>query len=235
MERRPWVRDFAPVAGAFGLCPLVALAGGAERGQALVRAGEIADAEAGLGLFFEPAVHGWVAARPGLAAAAQAVYLVLHVPALIGALAFCYLARPELFPRARTAFLALQTGLAAVWLLLPTAPPRMLAGRGFEAAGGSAAERVAWLQSPYAAMPSGHVAFALLAGALVVLAARRPALRLAGALYPPLICAVTLATANHFWLDTAGAVVLCLVVGGLAVAVHRGPSARGVPAPEPVS
>lgn len=113
----------------------------------------------------------------------------------------------------------------------------MLAGRGLGAADGLAgaadAERVAWLQSPYAAMPSGHVAFALLAGTLVVLVARRPALRLLGALYPPLICAVTLVTANHFWLDAAGAVALCVGVGGVALAVHRGPAAPRIPAPEP--
>jgi len=223
VEQRPWVRDFAPVVAAFGLCPLVALAGGDDRGAALARARDLVDAEQALGAFVEPAIHAWGASRPWLMTVAGAAYLFLHVPVLIGALAWVYLLHPDAFARLRTTFLAAQTLTVVGWLLLPTAPPRMLGGLGFEDTlaelwGASAEEGASWLQSPLAAMPNGHVVFALIAGGAIVLLARPPAVRAVGAFYPLAVVAMTVVTANHFWLDALGAVVVVLVAVATAVA-----------------
>jgi hypothetical protein len=57
------------------------------------------------------------------------------------------------------------------------------------------------LQSPYAAMPSGHVAFAVVVAGLLSTQVR--ALRVVAWLYPLLVTTVVIATANHLWLDAA--------------------------------
>lgn len=222
------MRDFAPVAAAFALYPVVALAQGADRTTAVRHASAIAEAEQSLGLFVEPAAYAWAAGIPWLLAAAGVAYLVLHVPVLLGALAWVYLARPAAFPRLRTAFLAAQTLTLAGYLLVPTAPPRMLGGLGFgdtlaELWGAQAAAGAHWLQSPFAAMPSGHVVFALLAGGALALHARRVAWRVAGALYPGFVAALTIVTANHFWLDAAGSVAVVAVAVPTALLAHRAP------------
>ena len=220
------MRDFAPVAATFALCPLVAVAGADDRDAALRSASALAEAEASLGAFFEPAAYTWAAAHPWLLTTAGVAYIVLHVPVLLGVLAWVYLARPDSFPRLRTAFLAAQTLTVVGWLLVPTAPPRMLERLGFgdtlsELWGPATAEQATWLQSQYAAMPSGHVVFALLAGGAVAVLARPLALRLAGAAYPLLVVAMTIVTANHFWLDAAGAVAVVAMACSVALVVHR--------------
>ena len=230
MERRPWVRDFAPVAAAFALCPLVAALAPDDPAGAIERARGLIGAERALGAFVEPAVHAWAAGLPWLMTAAGAAYIVLHVPALIGALAWAYLCHPAAFPRLRTAFLLAHGLTVAGWLLLPTAPPRLLPDAGFADTlsatwGQSTAAQAGWLQSQYAALPSGHVAFALIAGGAVALLARRPAVRAAGALYPVLMVALILVTANHYWLDAAAAVAVVAVAVATATALHRAPRA----------
>lgn len=227
----PWVRDFAPVVGTFALCPLVALVGRADRVAAIARGRDVADAEQALDAFAEPAIHAWAIAHGWIMTLAGTAYIVLHVPVLLGVLAWVYLARPASFPRLRTTFLAAQTLTVAGWLLVPTAPPRLLGEDGFTDTlsalwGRSTAEQAGWLQSPYAAMPSGHVVFALLAGGAVLVLARRRVARAAGALYPMLVVAVTLVTANHFWLDALGAAVVVVASCAVALLQHRAPGRR---------
>ncbi len=125
------MRDFAPVAAAFALYPIIALVQDVDRVTAIRHAAAIAEAEQAVGLFVEPAAYGWTAAMPWLLDAAGVAYLVLHVPVLLAALAWVYLLRPAAFPRLRTVFLAAQTLTLAGYLLVPTAPPRMLGGLGF--------------------------------------------------------------------------------------------------------
>jgi PAP2 superfamily len=67
---------------------------------------------------------------------------------------------------------------------------------------------VAQLYDPLAAMPSIHVAYAVVTAAGVVEASGSPALRALAPAYPQLVAAVVFATANHYVLDAvAGAAV----------------------------
>lgn len=65
----------------------------------------------------------------------------------------------------------------------------------------------ATMQSPYAAFPSGHMAFALITGGIVATLGHARWFRLVGALYPLVVLTVIVASANHFWLDAAGGAV----------------------------
>ncbi|HEX6696166.1 MAG TPA: phosphatase PAP2 family protein [Solirubrobacteraceae bacterium] len=80
-------------------------------------------------------------------------------------------------------------------------------------------ERLA--MSPYAAMPSGHAAFALIAAGIVATRARSKAVRLAALAYPIVVLGEIMATGNHLWLDA---------VAGAAVAAAGFALARGLSA-----
>ena len=163
-------------------------------------------------------------------------YVWAHVPVAGWALVWTWFLRRDVYPAVRNAFLAVQAILVAVYVAVPTAPPRLVPGAGYRDTlsdlwGRELADSAHLLQSPYAAMPSGHVAFALLAGGTFALFGDRRWLRAFGWVYPPLVWLVTIATANHFWLDgLAGAAV----VGASVAAVRVRPwltSKRTSPAP----
>jgi hypothetical protein len=218
--------DFVPVAAALLLCPLAAALAPDDPSAALARGQAVADAERSLGVFAEPAVHGWASGHGWLLGAAGAIYVWVHLPAAIGALVWAWLERPSAFRSVRDVFVLAQTMTIAGALALPTAPPRMLGGLGFEDTlarlWGRGAEGLAHsLQSPYAALPSGHVAFALVAAGTVVWLARPLAVRVMAALYPPFIALITVVTANHFLLDAAAGLAVVALSAALVAARQR--------------
>jgi hypothetical protein len=166
-------------------------------------------------------------------------YVWVHLPATIGALVWAWLERPGAFPAARNVFVVAQALTVVGYLLAPTAPPRLVGDLGFADTlqgfwGAGAVGAAHTVQSPYAAIPSGHVVFALVAGGVVVALARPLAVRVLGAVYPVLVVTVTLVTANHFWLDALAANVVVLLAVGLVVgapAVVRRVGTGWVPLP----
>ncbi|MDA0141137.1 phosphatase PAP2 family protein [Solirubrobacter deserti] len=201
------VRDAAVVLAALALCPLVALLAPDEAPLGRTRA--LADVERSLGLLFEPGWHAWLADRPALMTAAGLFYVWVHVPATIGALVWARLERPHAFGLARDTFVATQLLTVVGYLAWPVAPPRMAPELGFSdtlaTVYGTSADSLAHsVQSPYAAMPSGHVAFACVAAGVVFALVRSRTLRVGAVLYVALVVVVIIATANHFWLDAMG-------------------------------
>jgi hypothetical protein len=204
-------RDIALVAAAFALCPIVAALAPADPAVPMARGHALVAAERGLGLHFEPAVYAWTASRPTLLAILNFLYIFGHVPATVGALVWARLERPKAFPLARDAFLWTQGVVVAGYLVAPTAPPRMLLGL----VDPRASDLTHTVQSPFAAMPSGHVAFAVVAAGIVGSQVR--ALRWVAPLYPLLVTAIVIATANHLWIDALAGAGAAL--SGLALAV----------------
>ena len=112
----------------------------------------------------------------------------------MGALVWVRLERPHAFRRARDTFVVAQLMTVVVTLCLPVAPPRMLPDLGFRdllaATYGSGGEALAHsLQSPLAAMPSGHIVFAAFSGGVVAALARPWWARAAAIVYPLLVVA----------------------------------------------
>ncbi len=70
-------------------------------------------------------------------------------------------------------------------------------------------------------MPSLHAGFALALGVAVFLSARSIPLRIAGALWGPLVILATVATGNHFLIDVAAGLVLTGVGFGVALLLRR--------------
>lgn len=214
--RGPLARDAAPPALSLSLSLLVAATvPGPE--EPIRRMRRLIDRERRLGLFFEPAVHRWFDARPPLMRGLRVTYVAAHLPVALGTLAWTRHARTRAFPLARDTFAATQTLAVIAYLIAPTAPPRMVPGLGYDDRPGPGDHGLGrWVQSPYAAMPSAHTAFALVAAGTVWTQARSRPVRTAALLYPPAVVVEIIATGDHIWLDAlAGAVTASL---GLAVA-----------------
>jgi hypothetical protein len=211
--RQRAVRDAAPVAVVLALCPLVAAMASGPAAP-VERASDLIGVERSLGMFFEPSVHAWYAARPRLMAMADLGYATVHLPVMLGVLTWVWIARPAAFQRARNTFVVTQLLLVVGYLLVPTAPPRMVPSLGYAHAstGLTGLDRLA--MSPYAAMPSGHAAFAVLAAGIVVALSRSRLVRMLAALYPVAVLLEIVGTGNHIWLDAAaGAAVAALGFG----------------------
>ncbi len=214
-------RQIAILLGALALCPVAALLIGDDPAAPIARAEALIDLERALGVHVEPAIHAWALRHEDLLTAASLVYVFAHVPVAGWALVWTWYKRRDLYPRLRNVFLLTQGLLVATYVAVPTAPPRMLREEGFADTltglwGEGLAKSAHLLQSPYAAMPSGHVAWAIIAGGLFALAGDRRWMRAFGWVYPPLVVLVTMMTANHFWLDAAGALALVAVSVSLA-------------------
>ena len=97
-------------------------------------------------------------------------------------------------------------GIALVgYLVFPTAPPRFLPELGFRDSvaefTGVGAQTSNLLVNPYAAVPSMHVAFALMLAVPMARMSRHAAVRALWGAYPALVTFTVVATANHWWLD----------------------------------
>jgi hypothetical protein len=221
---RSWrqaARDAAPVALVLALCPLVAaIAPGPA--VPVERAADLIAVERSLGLFFEPAVHAWFAARPRLMGAADFGYAAIHLPVLLGVLAWVWTARPTAFRRVRNTFVATQVLLVAGYALVPTAPPRMVASLQYGSAGTGLTGLDRLAMSPYAAMPSGHAAFSLLVAGIVVALSRRRLVQAIAVLYPVAVGVEIVGTGNHIWLDAiAGAAAAAVGFAVVSAIEHR--------------
>jgi hypothetical protein len=167
----------------------------------------VIDIERGLHVFIEPSVQQWASGWSFVTDAASWVYINAQTSVTLGGLVFLYLFRNRSFYFVRNMF-AVAFALAIVgYVLVPTAPPRFLPEWGFEDTlslyTGIPQDNVAVnaLFNPYAAIPSMHVAFALMIGwPLAKLVKPRP-LKVFWAVYPLLVTFVIVVTANHFLTD----------------------------------
>ncbi|GAC1437508.1 MAG: hypothetical protein NVSMB51_11700 [Solirubrobacteraceae bacterium] len=188
---------------------------------ALANGRAVASLEQSLGVFWEPHLQHLVLGHSELVEFANWTYLNAQftVNLLFLVLIYCY--RNSIFYFVRNMFFVAMGIALTVHLLVPVAPPRMLPQYGFVDSIHQLAHinqdsgAVSMFVNPYAAVPSMHMCFSLLVGVTAYRIARGPLLKLAAVIYPVLVLAVIVVTANHFILDAvAGA--LCALVAALA-------------------
>jgi hypothetical protein len=223
--RHSWYVEVAAVLGLYGAYELARGLVVGNEAEADRHARRIAAIERSVHVFFEADVQRAVHAVPGVTSAIGAAYLTLHLTVTLSVLLWLHRRRPTAFPLVRTALL-LASALALVgFVLFPTAPPR-LAGVGI--ADTIANERiningglVSALYNPYAAVPSMHIAYALLvAGSVFVLSGRR-LVRVVALLYPLTVLLIIVATGNHFFLDAAAGAVVAALAAAAALRLTR--------------
>ncbi len=184
--------------------------------------------ERSVGLFFEPGLQHWVYNNLSwFTDVTSWCYVNAHLLGTSTFIVWLYIARRESFPFVRNMFM-IAMGLALVgYMIFPTAPPRYLPEWGFtdtvsNFVGTHTANTASVLYNPYAAVPSMHIAFALLIGIPGARLTRTRWLRPLWYAYPVLMTLVVLVTANHFWVDAAlGAMVAGMSFYGASAALAR--------------
>jgi len=174
---------------------------------AFERGGWIERAERDWHLPAEAAVQRLILAHPLVTEAANLYYATMHFGMLFVFLLWLFVAHRERYTSVRTT-LALTTLACLVIQLLPVAPPRLLGGYVDTAARyGQSVYTLGIDADQFSAMPSVHVAWAVLIGWYAVRIGRSRWRWLAVA-HPVLTVFVVVATANHFWLDGIVAVAV---------------------------
>ena len=216
---RGWLdalRQLALFGGAYYAYRLVRGIVDGQAGMAFENARTLVDAERALGLFFEPGLQDWARGHDWLLVPANWMYVNSHFVITTTFLIWLYLARNNAYYFVRNMFM-IAMGLALVgYAVYPTAPPRFLPEWGFtdtvaSFVGSSAESSADVLYNPFAAVPSMHVAFALMIAVPAIQLVRRRVLQGLWALYPLIVTFVVVVTANHFWLDAALGVLVAAI------------------------
>jgi membrane-associated phospholipid phosphatase len=187
----------------------------------------LVDAERALGLFFEPGLQTWAQSQDWVVTGANWMYVNSHFVVTTTFLIWLYIARNHAYYYVRNMFMIAMALALVGYLAYPTAPPRYMPEWGFTdtvaSFVGDAAEQSAnVLYNPYAAVPSMHVAFALMIAVPAIKLVKSLALKIAWGLYPLLVTFVVVVTANHFWLDAAlGALVAAVSASAASYALAR--------------
>jgi hypothetical protein len=187
----------------------------------------LVDVERGLHLFFEPGLQAWATGESWIVHSASWMYVNSHFTVTITFLVWLYLARNHAFYFVRNMFMVAMALALAGYMLFPTAPPRFLPEWGFTDTvatffGTSVSQSADVLYNPFAAVPSMHVAFALMIAVPAVKLVKLRALKVLWAIYPVVVTFVVIVTANHFWLDAAlGAAVAAASAWASSAALAR--------------
>jgi membrane-associated phospholipid phosphatase len=184
---------------------------------------DIVDFERSLHTFIEVDVQRWAIDHAFFIHVADWSYVNAHLIITSAFLVWLYVARNHAYYFVRNMFLVAMVLALVGYVLFPTAPPRFLPEWGFQDTvedffGQGASQTASVLYNPYAAVPSMHVAFALMVAVPAVKLVRHQYAKVLWALYPFLVTFVVISTGNHFWIDAALGVLVAAVSASVASA-----------------
>jgi hypothetical protein len=187
---------------------------------AFAHAYELISLERTLHLFVEPSVQAWASGSHALMDFSSWLYVNAQTTVTVSALIYLYLRHNRNFYFVRNMFMIAMAIALVGYTVFPTAPPRFIPEWGFidsvsDFTGvhvSHASALASTLLNPYAAVPSMHVAFALMIGWPLARLSRRRIVKVLWLLYPFLMAFVIVATANHFIVDA----MLGAVTAGLS-------------------
>jgi len=214
----PFLREAGTIAVLYAMWQLVGTLSVMGTSGAYVRARWIVRFQRGLPFPHESSVQSVVLPHPLLAQFCNLYYAGLHFAGLFALLLWLFARHRAQYARARLSVVVL-TGSCLLVQLVPVAPPRLapqaqvvdVAARYGQSVYGSMGAGADQLS----AMPSVHVAWALLI-AVVVIRVSRSRLRWLIVAYPIATIFVVIATGNHFWLDGIVAAAI-LALGEAAI------------------
>jgi hypothetical protein len=186
---------------------------------AFAHARDLISLESRLHVFVEPSVQAWASSSHLVMVCASWLYVNAQTSITLSALLYLYLRHNRSFYFVRNMFMIAMAIALVGYIVFPTAPPRFMPEWGFidsvsDFTGvhvNHASGTMTALFNPYAAVPSMHVAFALMIGWPLAKLSRHRVVKAAWLLYPFLMTFVIVVTANHFIVDallgalTAGA------------------------------
>ncbi len=176
---------------------------------AFAHARDLISLERTLHLFVEPSIQAWASGSHLVMILASWLYVNAQTTVTVAALLYLYLRHNRNFYFVRNMFLIAMAIALVGYTVFPTAPPRFMPEWGFidsvsDFAGvhvSHASASMNALFNPYAAVPSMHVAFALMIGGPLARLSRRRIVKVLWMLYPLLMAFVIVVTANHFIFD----------------------------------
>jgi hypothetical protein len=190
---------------------------------AFAHAREVISLERSLHIFVEPQIQAWATSSHLLVVIAAYVYINAQTTILIALLLYLYVAHNRNYYFVRNMlFVGMAIGLVG-YGLFPTAPPRFLPEWGFidtiqQVTGVSGTSTIANVFfNPYAAIPSMHVACAVMLGWSFAKLARHRIVKVLWALWPLFITFMTVITGNHFLIDA----MLGVLVAGVSFVAAR--------------
>jgi len=184
------------------------------RARARRNAERIVALQTRLGLDVEPALQRAVLRFPRTVHVLNVGYASFNVTMTVGWLLVLFGRRDPRYHGLRRACQGAFVAAQPVFFLFPTAPPRALEGfvdTMSEVSGFDLEHPVlVRLYNPVAAMPSLHVAFAVLTGLAIAKRTESRVVRTAAYAYPPFVSFVVAATGNHYVLDAVAGAALGL-------------------------
>jgi hypothetical protein len=185
---------------------------------AFAHARSLISIERGMHVFIEPSIQAWASGSHIVIVLASWLYVNAQGSITIAALLYLYLRHNRNFYFVRNMFMISMAIALVGYTVFPTAPPRFMPEWGFidtvadftPVNVSHTSASMSTLFNPYAAVPSMHVAFALMIGWPLALLARRGLVRVLWIVYPFVMTFVIVVTANHFILDAfLGALTAC--------------------------
>jgi len=187
---------------------------GGGRARARRNAERIVAAQERLGIDVERALQRAVLRFPRTVHGLNVGYAAFNVTLTLGWLVLLYRRRDPAYHELRRACQGAYIAAQPIFLLFPTEPPRALDGfvdTMAEVSGFDLEHPVlVRLYNPVAAMPSLHVAFAVLTGAAIAERTESRVVKSAAYAYPPVVSFIVAATGNHYVLDAVAGAALGL-------------------------
>jgi membrane-associated phospholipid phosphatase len=176
---------------------------------AFAHARDLIAIERGLHVFVEPSIQAWASGSHVVMVLASWLYVNAQTTITFSALLYLYLRHNRNFYFVRNMFMIAMAIALVAYTVFPTAPPRFMPEWGFidtvsDVTGmhiSHASASSMSLFNPYAAVPSMHVAFALMVGWPLARLSRIRVVKALWLLYPFLMAFVIVVTANHFIVD----------------------------------
>ena len=208
-----FAREFALVAVLYSIWQILGSLGTIREADGFSNGRAIYDIERTLHIANEAAIERWFLPHPIWVQLCNGYYALVHVPALAVFLVWLFVRHREHYPRIRNT-VALVTGVCLCMHFVPAAPPRLYPELGFVDTAKLYDQSVYGtighgLSDQMSAMPSIHVAWALIVGVGAVLISKSR-WRWLALVHTGLTLLAVVATANHWWLD---GVVAALIVG----------------------
>jgi membrane-associated phospholipid phosphatase len=188
-----------------------------------------------MGLDLERGAQQLVGTDDVLVTLSNWVYIWGHWPVLIATLYTLHRWRPLDYLRLRNALFVSGAIGMIIYATFPVAPPRLLDPQ-FRDTVTELSKSYRVFQPPalvnkYAAMPSLHAGWNLLAGIAIFRASHKPIVRALGVVGPIAMAFAVVSTANHFVLDVVGGTIVALTGSFLADRWWPRAARTGPPAP----
>jgi membrane-associated phospholipid phosphatase len=212
--------------------------------QGIANARRVVTFESQHGFFVEPAwqmffLHtrhilsltiSWIAVEHVV----NTVYVFGHVVVTLGVAMWVYFYRRQYFALMRNTVILVNAFALIVYENFPVAPPRLTGPVRFDRhtfhfqdtvfgimdkTGHAIGSQVSF--NEFSAMPSVHMAWAVVAGVTVACLARPLIVKVIGALYPFMMLVAVVVSGNHYLLDVVGALAVVACALSLALGVER--------------